>query len=266
MNIASLTRNWTESLTFLRWETAKLLLLVTLNTFVRSLRLMIKHFWWLIASIFIMTALGQLVPEKLAIPLFISLEMLLLLCFFLGARPSLENKDFEYFNKYINFGFKFKRSKLGLGSFIFVLWFLFFIFSPLLCFMRPLVGGFVTFFVQPIFLYAFFFYLDSDLSARFFFPSIKRGFQLFYNFLPGIIVFNAVLGLITAITTMFITFYGFGYYFEALSPFNSMLISIVPSIIFKTLSLSLACLSISLTSTLYTKIKHSHYSLFFERK
>jgi hypothetical protein len=76
--------HWKESLGIFQKSEFKVFILLVLNTFVRSVRIVFKNFWWLFFA-------SCIIPP-LIIPLMFAV--------FLAIRPSVERKDFFYFTKY----------------------------------------------------------------------------------------------------------------------------------------------------------------------
>lgn len=247
MESSTLISLWQESLMLVRWNTSKLLLLASLNTFIRAISLMMRYFWWLIIAIMALN-IGALYKEvglfhEVALYSSIVLMNLYLFYFLLAVRPSVENKDFCYFFRYFSGLIIFMLSGLPYllnGNQNLAVW--------LLC---SLIGHFLFICMN----YSTFFFLDSDLSLKSLLPSIKRGITLVWSFLPGIVIFNLIIFFISIIL--------------------SFMIGLVGTLVVYTLNVNVGVLGLvaalttsglhaALTSVLYTKIKHGHFSLFFE--
>jgi hypothetical protein len=244
MKLPTLTSRWKESLEFLRWGTVKQLLLATLKTFVQAIGLVIQNFWWLLISTLVLGALGvtyknvEPLHKTFQYSMLIQLSMLSFY-FLLATRTTRENKDFSYF---------FRNTTLA-GIIILIL-------PILLSYMLNYFGDSQIIFLLTSFLYNFmsysiFFFLDSDLSLKSLLQSIKRSFMLIWFFLPGIILLKLIFLIFFFICTIIFSF-----------PFTYF--NLDPAILVSSSALAIVSLYVTLTSVLYTKIKHSHFSLFFE--
>ncbi|MBS1988642.1 hypothetical protein JST56_06680 [Candidatus Dependentiae bacterium] len=247
MESSTLISLWQESLGLLHWSTSKLLFLASLNTFIRAIGLIIKYFWWLIVAIiaFNIGALYKNTGIFHEICLYSSIVLLnmYLFYFLLAVRPSVERKDFCYFFRYFP------------ALIIFILSAFPYIFSFgnnfVLSLLSSLLGHFLFIFMN----YSTFFFLDSDLSLSSLIPSIKRGFALVWSFFPGIMLFNLIIFTISII---------FSFIIGLLGTLLVYSLNLQVGILGLIAALITSGLHAALTSVLYTKIKHSHFSLFFE--
>ena len=85
---------WKESCIFFAWENIKLFFLVSLNTFLRSLFLTVRDFWWLLLIIFAARQLGSVIIRDF-------LVVLMSFAYLLIVRPSIEKKGFHYYMRYL---------------------------------------------------------------------------------------------------------------------------------------------------------------------
>jgi len=255
MDVKTLSGYWKESLGWLRASELKILVLLTLNNFVRSLKTMMIYFNWLIILNLIVTYLVIKSGIKAGLTLssltnyeslsywtrfgtldFIAvlLNIVMTFCYLLSARASLERKDLSYFARYYVPKFP---------------WFLLF----------WLLGG-------KLVLMVMFFFMDAGNTLRDFFESFKRGLLVHIYFFPGLLCIYFLWSLIG------LTFVGIFLLVPALISglsglalvyitYISMLCYLLAAVIF--------CLTMFLVysfhAVMYSKIKHSHYQLFFSK-
>lgn len=238
---------WQESLGLLHWNTSKLLFLASLNTFVRAASLIMKYFWWLIIAIIALN-IGTLYKNTGTFHVFslyasIILLNMYLFYFLLAVRPSVERKDFCYFFRYFP------------ALIIFILSAFPYIFNLSNNLVLSLLSSLIGHLIFICMNYSTFFFLDSDLSLSSLIPSIKRGFTLVWSFLPGIMLFNLIIFTISIIFSFVIGLLGTMLVYALNLQVGTL--GIIAALI-------TSGLHAALTSVLYTKIKHSHFSLFFE--
>ena len=247
MESSTLISLWKESLGLLHWSTSKLLFLASLNTFVRATKLIVKYFWWLTIAIiaFNIGALykGTGLFHQAALYGSIILLDIYFFYFLLAVRPSVENKDFCYFFRYYPALIVFMLSALPYAFNVSN--------SPITSLLCSLIGHLIFICMN----YSTFFFLDSDLSLNALIPSIKRGFLLVWSFFPGIIIFNLIIFSISIVFSFIVGLLGTLLVYSL--NLNVSVLGLIAALI-------TSGLHAALTSVLYTKIKHSHFSLFFE--
>jgi len=243
MDTKTLSGYWKESLSWLQEPELKTIILLTLNNFIRSLKTMMTYFNWLILLNLLLSYL--LITSELSMlnltnfDFFSSfkklgaLELIAILCniitifcYFLTARASLERKDLSYFARYYIPKFP---------------WFLLFF----------LLGGKLL----PMIM---FFFLDAGNTLQDFFQSCKRGILMHFYFLPGLLCFTLVsifVGLILAGSCVLLAWLLSSLY--VLSVILYMLSTIIVFL--------MSFLMYSFYAIMYSKIKHSHYQLFFSK-
>ena len=101
MFFRSILAKWKESVDILRWSNLKLLLLVSLKSFVNALKLAVIYYGWF----FILAAVSYVVlansTQRSWTPFFIiCLDIVASFILILILRPSLERKKCEYFRNY----------------------------------------------------------------------------------------------------------------------------------------------------------------------
>ena len=236
---------WYESISYLHWNTAKLLLLATLNSTVRATCFMVKYFWWLIIIIIAWVMMGTvgIITSTASIYTTALLLNLYLFFFLLAVRPSVENKNFGYFIRYLPgiliLILSMTLSTLAINSFVFKM-----VSSTLSI---PLA-------------YANFFYLDSNFGLGSLLASIKRGFILFWSFLPAVMLFTFIAFFMTAMASLILALIS-SLVLGAIAPSATHYLAPLMGLFAGLITTEFFA---ALTSVLYTKIKHSHYSLFFK--
>jgi hypothetical protein len=272
MAFASIMRTWKDSIQFFTTKQALLLLFASIQTVKRTVKYLVKSFWWLlaieffvyIASVFpvydVMVERGEsylpislnffgfVLPLDYELPeapylvvlmatlLFFSIKIFLSLFTVLAARPSLDRKQASYFYDYA----------------------------------RQKIGGFILLFISlGYILYIFplpwlssFFFIDDDQSG---WRAIGKAVR---NSIMMIILFLPVMALLW--------FFEWGYYrcasviVDLIARFTMMIIGpsklglalVVGSVSFLAVFGGWIVL-LSLVLTCYVKIKHGYYEVFF---
>jgi hypothetical protein len=225
----NLVAKWVESVELFRWQNFKLFLLGCVVTFFRSLTTLIKYFWWLlvlyIASLFIFWS--SFFDFTIYIVYFVGL----FLSFFslLALRPSIENKNLNYFVFY------FKRFFPG---FLVVFLMTMYIDLYLLAFL-----GIIS---------LFFFDTIGNLTS--FFYSIINAFKMFFYFFPGFLILGGLCGLTILAFWLVIFIFKFLLSFLVFVP-----------LIFVTIFIFLAhFFFLSIWTVYYIRIKHQDFQLFIK--
>ncbi len=257
MNINSLFSYWKDSLQFFIQKNLKLFILATLNNFQRSLVIMAKNFWWQIILFLIFkllmhdyaflfqgsskTAWFPLVLRSLGMGGFIVASLYMLFFFILAVRPSMELKNYTYFNRYQHYLWGF---------------FLLYLFMHIVALPNLL----------PFIIISTLFFTDLQSSHEHLTLALKNGLKVFLYFLPIITTFlliycGASLGLsylesIVRIASQ--NSYQTGNLLEKI-----MYVGIIP-LMLTTLAMLFKFLYIASLGIYYIKIKHQHHSLFFK--
>ncbi|MCB9492924.1 MAG: hypothetical protein H6679_01465 [Epsilonproteobacteria bacterium] len=257
----TLSACWKASLSFFKPSEFKVLLWATGRNLNTSIKLMLRYFWWLLAAIviipFCIVKLGgdwqalqsiDLYTEPTILmvcgALLLTLSTFLLTFFYvLCARPSNELKNASYFITYTPY--------MGLVA---LLWVVMGIMGhiPLLRFaaqMASLAG-----FLGTIF------FLDGKNTLKDFGTALLNGLQMLIYFAPffallnivGILVVMALLGLVFMLL-FWLEMYLFGT--------GTISFSIVAMFLFLFYAAAM-----SFYMVMYTKIKHSYHTLFFQDK
>jgi hypothetical protein len=241
-SIASL---WKEATQFFLWENLKILILVVLNTFIRTVRLVVKKLWWLffvilMAQYFNFTCIYYL------------LTTLLLFLMILLVRPSVGLKNKEYFFRCAKYFFGYLVVLFFVG-FLFVFYQKgFFVFHLPINYLRQFFYVPLSFVIIPTF-----FCLDGRGSLVNVFNSIFKSLKFLVLFFPitGLILLWEILAIYLFVdflslrSTPGIDFVQ--YYSQAKWIFLFFI---------RYLFLLLYA---SFLSVIYIKIKYNHYKLFF---
>ena len=243
---------WKESFQMLKWSEMKLLLLLTLNNFIRSFKITGKYFCWLFAlhvaamywllksmansgatlkildestgfSFLQSVFLYQLPAVNFLLPVFAVITSILFTVFFytLAARASLELKNFSYFLRYLPRIVGFALLWLVLGQWAWAL----------------LAG---------------FFYIDAENSVRGFLISLWRGLLCVVHFLPAVLVYSFIFGF--SLSVLYAILWALVMFINP----SPLIITILYAILFP-----LTLLQYSFFAIFYSKIKHGYYHLFF---
>ncbi len=283
MKIKNVITTWKDAVSLLAWKELKLLLLASLNNFRRSIKLTIKHFWWLWAAWLTLLVLptffntivtphplfDAIILEKAStiimpyhLPIFSCnfwTIMSTILMFgivsvvinftnYLSTRASVEAKNSTYYRGYFaKIGYFFiAQSVAGL------------ILAPIAfvatLFTVNLTTTIITniLFSLPILVG----YIFLDLENAKILQIVRKGVVLFVHFLPLFLVFSflnvALLFLLYGAAVLLLSC--------VVSPIVVVClilgVSIVQTLVFWLFTLS--CFA-----TLYIKIKHAHPNLFF---
>ena len=177
MDFKFLLTKWKESLEIFSLKNFSLFLLASLNTFVRSLIILVKECWWLILFLLIFLrsdsfwVVNRLFYEPSVLRRLFSIDSFasigfvfasLFLSFFsfLIVRPSLEDKNLVYFIHYSNRFLGFALIALFVGG------------IPIL----------------PVFWMAVLFFLDSGNNTKSLMNSLLNAVKLVFYFFPGCLI------------------------------------------------------------------------------
>ena len=201
-------RSWGNSLKLLRPSNLKEWGLLALKGSIGTYMVLLKYFWWLLASLAVLTHLALnykyyvfLIPYGLfvmAVWFFYSL---------LAARPSVSRKDLKYFVGYWAHGL----AALVIVFIMIAIWFIMTLsYQNILQYMygasyvsyfgRHVVDflGIDLFLIKPL-LFAVFFLCDTQLSIYSIFKSIWNGIKLLWYLLPICILIGLVLKVIEVV-------------------------------------------------------------------
>lgn len=242
MNFNKILKYWEISFRFLSYNQLKLFSLASLNNFIRSTKLFLKYFWWLIILKFFFIFSNILVNKSIISAhktVWITVTNTFIIFFYLlTCRASIERKDLEYFLDY--------------SKALLLVFFLIFPHNIII------IGTFL--------LICSFFYLDSTFSFNSLIQSIKNGLILGICFPLIILLIDLVYWLIS----MCVVFLLFAPYSACL--FSPLKISIKEPFTISTILVSnllillLRFLQLSFLSTLYLYIKHTYPNLFLKTK
>ncbi len=191
MNFDLLLSTWRDSLALFSWSQIKLCLLGTVATWLRSMTIMFRLFWWLIVGLF---ALGYWCPFGWSRFVVFMMWLVLLYLIMLSVRPSLERKDYFYFGHYI-----LRIWAIGVVLILF-----------------KYCG------VTQILLAWLLFYFDSNGSLNAVVSTLKATFKMYLFFLP----FFAVLSLVAFILGYFYSWLMGFFDIPLLKTFFSLVISL----------------------------------------
>lgn len=238
MDSHKILKYWKESAELLSSSQIKLISLAALNNFIRSTKLFIINFWWLIllefffifSNIFISI---RLITAHKTVWLFFT-QNIIIFTYLLCSRASRERKDLTYFSQY------FKAFPLT--------------FLILLPYKITLLG--------TIFIIASFFFLDSNFKIAGLMHSIKNGTLYTFYFPAVILAIDLVYWFFSALIafTLFLPFSG-----TLFSPAEMNLLhptEIILSTISNLIILILRFIQISFIATFYLRVKHSFPDLF----
>ena len=243
--LSSLLTIWKDLCALFSWNNSKLLILGALNTYVRSLVLIVQNFWWLLIMI-VMAKLADLAIVQDFLILLISFIYLLV------VRPAIERKDFDYYIKYL------KRFPLYLFLALTIISIVFIpykIAAVLLHFPFNYPGSLVQGPFSIICITGLFF-LDGNGSLRSVFWALANTVKFILYTLP-------------LISVIFL-FESFAVYYTVDVPLMMLAMPAHGSVKMNLLRLGLfmvhhvlTVLLFSLLATLYIRVKHSHHKLFF---
>ncbi len=228
---------WKESLVLFKWNNLKLFFLAVLNNYQRSVKIVVKNFWWLL--------LGAIIAQNFVFGLAGGLHLFLSFLFALIARPSIERKDTAYFMTYLK-----KFPGYMLISFFFVL-------ILYLVFVLQLPGISVLSFILPVlFCMSLFFFFDVKNSFKNTYKALLQSIKINVYFFPAMLILMAFWYMIASIPAISLGWAAHNNW----SVFPTFFVQ--ASVLFVTYLISI--LPFSVLAMYYTKIKHSHHRLFFE--
>lgn len=255
MDTNTILNSWKKSLSFFTKDSLTLIALATANTAFRSIKILLRNFWWLLFSIIlVLSYFFYTLPSTISPSLFSVLVSVLsafmvylititvmIYLITMTVRPSLEAKNMFYYKKYIR----------GL------------IVILLLFFVGALLGNWFILLSYPM----IFFFLDSDLSLKSLWVSCIRTIRSYVYFLP----------LFAALGIFWLLILAFGLsIFTLLTLFGSMFFILLPQltppdwlayclpitiVVIFDVCIVLYCAALSV---IYTKLKHEHFHLIFE--
>lgn len=239
---------WRDVCELFKWNNAKLFILASLNTFLNAGSLILRYFWGILVTLVIMKLLGFILVADF-------LTLILSFAYLLSVRPSIENKGSEYYlifaKKFLLYGFM----ALIVISFVFIPCK---IVASLLHFPfkypGTLIHGPFSFIgIAGLFL------LDSNDRLVGVFTSLKSALKFVWYCLPIVAVIFLFEGCVIYYTIDVAN--GLLNKENADASWRLFMMRGGFFMIRNVLSLLL----FSSLSVLYTRVKHSHYTLFFTR-
>lgn len=230
MDIKAVPSYWKKSLEFFKKDNLKLYLLLTLKTWVRSITLLLRTFWWLFAIDLVCVWTFAVTPNLVTL----TINAILLYAAIMTARPSLEAKNLAYYIGY-------------LPSIWVVL-----LFFGLAYFM----GNIFAFILLPL----PFFFLDSNRSLGSFFKACKQSLKALVCFAP---IFLALL-IIPVMCALLWTLIIWAIFSSPSELFHVTLFRMIALGLLYVFFDALVILNISGISVLYTKLKHENFNLLFQ--
>jgi len=262
MDFKLILTKWTEALSFFKWQNFSLLVLVSLNTFRRSLFIVFKYFWWFGLFLFAFDYFMKIfyghyfmIPILILRYFFFSLFSFFV---YLIVRASIELKNSEYIIKYLNriFGFLLIPILVFGTSFSLIYMIIYYTLGvsfidsfPHSLYSSLPIASILLFVLGIIFstvVFASYFFFDLKNCLKSVFVAISNGFKFVFYFLPLCLIF----GIISAIGLMIF-----------LQPVEKLIWAIVMYFVYYVGLI----LFLAFSATLYFKIKHSNYNLFFKQ-
>jgi hypothetical protein len=234
--------NWKDSLEIFKKKNVFLFLLASLNTFRRSLVLLVKYFWWLFAMLLCVDVYVSFYgsPVLWQYSMFVAQVVFSFIHAYalLAARPSIERKDIRYFSTYMQ---KF-TGVIG----VLLGYYLFFLLH-------------VSFFIFFIWIFAFH-YFDSKSGFKNCLVSFVASFKIIFYYLPVFIVFGVFKFLLDHMIYVYrdLKLWGINYLFGS----NKIMFLIVDHCVMVLFGL-ISLLFISFVSIYYTRSKHKNFDFFF---
>lgn len=230
MNMSTVVSSWKKSLEFFKKDNLKLYVLITLNTILRSSKILLRNFWWLLLADLVCAWIGT--AELYLVSL--GINCLLLYVAIMTVRPSLEAKEYSYYISY---------SK---GIWV----------VALLLLSTCFLNNIFAFFVLPL---AFFFF-DSNLGLRGFATSCKQWVKMLILFTPTLIG----LFIVPIFTILLWTAIVFGIFLLPVKMFEFLLFRTLIFSVLYPIFYFFALINITVISVLYTKLKHENFNLLFQ--
>ena len=247
MFFKNLFKKWGESLEVLKPKNIKLFSLASLNTFIKSIKIFFKYFWWLyllfITLSVVQSVSGISTTLLQSAPTIISIPVLFFL--FLTIRPSVERKDFSYFMQYSNkiIGYLIIPFLISLLSLpLMAILYLGATTLNVVSNQQNLLISLVTFvscLLIPTCWMGYFFYFDSKNTFSSIIPSIKQAIKVLFYYLPFMLIVSLI----------------------------SIMLSYLPNqnVIIKIIAPIINALFMSILSVYYTRVKHKDFKLFFKK-
>lgn len=229
MDIKAVPLCWKKSLEFFKKDNLKLYLLLTLNTVVRSIKILVRNFWWLLVLDLISVWLLQ-IPNLITI----FFNTLLLYATVLTTRSSVEAKDWRYYLAYLP-----------------SIWVVMLFFA-----LGLFVGNIFAFALLP----TLFFFFDSDRSLCSFFTSLTQSFKALVCFAP---IFGALL-ILPIVCAFLWSVIIWAIFTSPSTLFNYTLFRMVTLGLLYLFFDLLVIANISSMAVLYTKLKHENFNLLFQ--
>lgn len=230
MDIKTIPVYWKKSLEFFKKDNLKIYLLLTLNTWIRSIKILVRNFWWLFVIDLVCIWILPQTPNALSV----ALNTLLLYATIMTARPSLEAKDFSYYLKYLR-----------------GIWVVLLIFA-----LAYSLGNLCAFLVFPV----VFFFFDSNLSPWSFFKACKQSFKALACFTP---IFGALL-ILPILCALLWTLLVMAIFSSPSTLFQFVPFRMVVLALLYLFFDALVIMNIASLSVLYTKLKHENFNLLFQ--
>lgn len=234
MDSQKLLKYWKESLGIFAWGQFKLIVLASLNNFIRSMKLFLKYFWWLG-----LVEISNLFISNMQVSTYSSLRIRLthgvvFFAYILCSRASTERKDMFYFWQYFR---AVPWALLILLPYDFII-------------------------IGTILIISTFFYMDSRINFMGLLNSIKNGFAYFFYFPATILIIDLTLWLVSMGFVCVIFFHSSGMLFEPVEVRHVSALQIVLTCSSNFILIILRFMQLSFLSILYLRFKHAYPELF----
>lgn len=228
-------QQWLNALKVFFPPEIKFFTLLTINAFIKSWKLVISYFWWLLLMIPVLICLQSWINYSFYInPALICVQSLTIFVLFLAVRPSVGPKNYHYFFSFFKHGLYFAfyfLSLLLLGAVIFALGIIFAVTVKYGDFFISLIH-FFSMLTTSVFLFSFFFFLDAPLAMKNMYKSFLSGIKITWYGFPFVFICLFIFNLLEKTTKSLI--YGALY---LASPVSAMILVYVIYFIFFSLLL-----------------------------
>lgn len=239
---------WRDICELFKWNNAKLFILATLNNFLNAGSLILRYFWWVLIALIVMKLLGLVLITDF-------LTLILSFTYLLSVRPSIENKGIDYYLTFARRFFLYGFIALIVISCVFIP---VKVIASLLHFPFKYPGSLIHGPFSFIGI-AGLFLLDGNERLSSAFTALTSALKFVWYCLPVVAVIFLFEGCVIYYTIDVANIFANKEHLDA--SWKVFMMRGGFFIIRNVLSLLL----FSSLSVLYTKVKHSHYKLFFTR-
>jgi hypothetical protein len=232
---------WKESLTILKLKNFKLFFLVTIKTFIETLKTWGSHFWWLVVLYSALAGIGNGLPQSINYIIKYAIVMPMVWTLFLTIRPSIRKKTYAYYISY----------NWHAVWFIIATTLLSILFQPRSDFVRVVLAlGEI-----PRYIFYIFSLLDTHASLADIWNAEVRSLKLTVYLYPLVLLICSFYWLMaTALDTCLL-----GFFNENLSPIALVIFNVAYLLVQGLLFCFLLCCM----SNLYIKQAHEHFARYF---